>query len=63
MLELSDDPGVTGDVKKRLEELALDHLVIIYPGTRAYSLAERVTVLPLARLAEGRQAVVSPEVR
>jgi hypothetical protein len=58
-----DAPRLTPSMHIALEDLALDHLVIIYPGTRAYSLAERVTVLPLARLAEGSQAIVSPEVR
>ena len=31
------------------------HLVVIYPGARAYSLAQRVSVMPLARLAQARQ--------
>ncbi len=30
----------------------LDHLAVIYPGETIYPLAERVTVLPLATLAE-----------
>ena len=36
-----------------LEDLALDLLVVIYPGETSYPLAERVTVLPLTTLAEG----------
>ncbi len=35
-----------------LENLALDHLAVIYPGERIYPLAERVTVLPLTTLAQ-----------
>ena len=58
-----DAPRLTPSMHIALEDLALDHLVVIYPGTRAYSLAERVTVVPLARLAQGSQAVTSPEVR
>ena len=45
-----------------IQRQALDHLVVIYPGARAYALAERVTVLPLARLAEGGQAILSPDI-
>ncbi|MBK7203755.1 ATP-binding protein [Candidatus Amarolinea dominans] len=37
--------------------LALDHLIVLYPGERPYPLAERVTVLPLAYLAQGSQAL------
>jgi len=58
-----DAPRLTPSMHIALEDLALDHLVVIYPGTRAYSLAERVRVVPLARLAQGSQAVTSPEVR
>jgi hypothetical protein len=36
---------------------------VIYPGAQAYSLAERVTVAPLALLAEGGQAVIYPKGR
>jgi len=34
-------------MRNALDDLSLDHLVIIFPGTRAYPLADRVTVLPL----------------
>jgi hypothetical protein len=33
-----------------LADLALDHLWVVYPGTRIYSLAERVTALPVTQL-------------
>jgi hypothetical protein len=58
-----DAPRLTPSMRIALQDLALDHLTVIYPGARAYSLAERVTVTPLARLAQGSQAVISPEVR
>jgi hypothetical protein len=36
-----------------LRDLRLKHLTVLYPGTRPYALAKRVTVVPLAALAEG----------
>ena len=37
-----------------LADLHLDHLTVLYPGTKPYSLADRVSVMPLGTLAEGR---------
>ena len=36
-----------------LQDLKLEQLVVLYPGPKEYSLAERVRVLPLATVAEG----------
>ena len=58
-----DAPRLTASMHIALQDLALDHLVVIYPGARAYPLSERVTVAPLAQLAEGGQVVVFPERR
>ena len=35
-----------------LEDLKLEQLIVLYPGPKAYGLAERVRVLPLSSLAE-----------
>ena len=48
-----DAPKLTRSMHIALEDLALDHLVVIYPGETIYPLSERVTVLPLTMLAEG----------
>jgi hypothetical protein len=58
-----DAPRLTASMHIALQDLALDHLVVIYAGARAYPLSERVTVAPLAQLAEGGQVVVFPERR
>jgi predicted AAA+ superfamily ATPase len=58
-----DAPRLTASMHIALHDLDLDHLVVIYPGAQAYSLAERVTVAPLALLAEGGQAVIYPKGR
>ena len=55
-----DAPRLTPSMRIALEDLGLDHLVVIYPGARAYPLADRVTVLPLAQLAQGGHALVNP---
>lgn len=41
-----------------LDDLSLDHLVAVYPGARAYPLAGRVSVLPMAQLAYGGHALI-----
>jgi hypothetical protein len=38
-----------------LQDLTLDHLTVIYPGDKAYPLADRVDVVPLV------QAIQSPD--
>lgn len=55
-----DAPRLTPSMRIALDDLALDHLVVIYPGVRAYSLAERVTVTPLTQLVQGGDSVLSP---
>jgi len=53
-----DAPKLTPSMRIALDDLSLDHLVIIYPGTRAYPLADRVTVLPLTQLAHGGHVLI-----
>ena len=57
-----DAPRLTPSMRIALEDLGLDHLIVIYPGTRAYPLSDRVTVLPLAHLAAGGAAILAPEI-
>lgn len=48
----SDAPGLTPSMKIALEDLKLERLVVVYPGSRPYALADRVSVWPAARVAE-----------
>ncbi len=41
-----------------LEDLRLDHLTVLYPGTEPYRLAPKVTVVPLGQLAARDEAVL-----
>jgi hypothetical protein len=54
-----DAPRLTPSMRIALDDLSLDHLVVIYPGARAYPLAERIAVLPLSQLAQGGHALIT----
>lgn len=47
-----DAPRLTPSMRTALEDLELDRLIVFYPGDRAYPLAERIQVIPLAQLAD-----------
>lgn len=51
----ADAPRMTPSMRVALEDLRLDHLTVLYPGSQQYSLAERVTVTPLSAVAEHKQ--------
>jgi hypothetical protein len=46
-----------------LHDLKLDHLTVLYPGTRSYDLAPRVTVVLLTVLASGDPRMLLPRPR
>lgn len=54
----ADGPKVTQSMRIALADLRLERLVVVYPGERAYDLEDRIRVVPLASLAEGRGAVL-----
>lgn len=58
-----DAPWLTPSMRIALSDLRLEHLTVLYPGSRHYVLADRVTVVPLAALAEGGGRVVMPRKR
>lgn len=43
----SDAPQLTHSMKIAMEDLELDRLDVLYPGTQTYPLAEKITVVPL----------------
>jgi len=47
-----DAPKLTPSMRTAMADLELDKLVVIYPGTQPYALAENVGVLPLLRVIE-----------
>ena len=59
--KFQDAPSLTRSMQSALTDLRLEHLTVLYPGSRQYSLAPRVTVVPLSALAaRGRAAILSP---
>ena len=44
----ADAPGSTRSMRVALQDLRLDHLWVVYPGEDAYSLDERLSVVPVA---------------
>jgi hypothetical protein len=57
-----DAPTLTASMRTALADLQLEYLTVLYPGSRNYTLAERVAVVPLASLAAGDPTVVLPDV-
>lgn len=48
----TDAPKLTPSIRIALEDLRLDRVAVVYPGTKRYSLSERVEAVPLETLAE-----------
>lgn len=48
----ADAPALTKSMHVALDDLALQKLVVVYPGERTYALHRRVEVVPLGKLAE-----------
>lgn len=49
-MKRTDAPRLTPSMRAALADLALEHLWVVYPGTRRYRLAETVIALPFAEL-------------
>ena len=47
-----DAPRLTQSMKVAFQDLHLDRLVVLYPGQHPYLLAERIDVLPIAKIIE-----------
>jgi hypothetical protein len=59
-IKRSDAPPLTSSMRIALEDLRLEHLVVLYPGMRRYSLSARVTVVPLAELVTSSWGALLP---
>ena len=58
-IKRSDAPELTPSMRIALRDLRLERLLVLYPGREGYSLGERVSVLPLARVAEAPESWLS----
>lgn len=48
-----DAPKLTPSMRAAMQDLGLQKLIVIYPGSQRYSLGEGITVMPLAQIAMG----------
>lgn len=48
-----DAPRLSPSMRAAIQDLELSKLLVIYPGSKPYPLAERIQVIPIARLAGG----------
>ena len=53
-----DAPRLTPSMRSALDDLQLDHIAVLYPGERAYPLADKVTAVPISNLAQERPAAI-----
>jgi uncharacterized protein len=49
----ADAPRITPSIRVALQDLGLERVAIVYPGTKRYPLDDRVEAVPLAELAAG----------
>ena len=49
-LKYQDAPGRTRSMKAALEDLELDELWVVYPGSKEYALQDRIRVIPMSAL-------------
>jgi uncharacterized protein len=52
-MKFQDAPRLSQSMRIALEDLQLNHLTVLYPGDVQYDLGERVSVVPLGKLASG----------
>jgi len=53
----ADAPTITPSMRIAMNDLKLDRLAVLYPGSRRYGLSERITVVPIAAVAQGMRAI------
>ncbi len=50
----TDTPRITPSIRIALEDLGLDRVAVIYPGTKRFPIAQRVEAVPLGFMASGQ---------
>lgn len=59
----TDAPTLTPSMRIALDDLRLEHLIVLYPGMRRYPLSTRVTAVPLAEFAASSWEALLPRRR
>jgi predicted AAA+ superfamily ATPase len=58
-----DAPRLTPSMRIAMEDLKLERLTVVYPGTKRYPLAEGVEVMPFREMCAGSHSIVLGESR
>jgi predicted AAA+ superfamily ATPase len=58
-----DAPRMTPSMVTAREDLKLEQIAVVYPGTKRYSLGDRVTAVPLEAVADGMRGLFPKKVR
>lgn len=51
-IKYADAPGITSSMKNAIEDLKLENLWVVYPGSEKYKLAKNISVIPLRDISE-----------
>lgn len=51
-IKFNEAPGITKSMRVAMNDLGLEHLWVVYPGSEMYPVDSKITVLPLARIEE-----------
>ena len=62
-IKRTDAPTLTPSMRIALDDLRLEHLIVLYPGTRRYALSLRATVVPLSHLTTASWEMLLPRRR
>lgn len=54
-----DAPKLTPSMRTAMKDLELERLVVVYPGSQPYSLAEGISVLPLSKIADNPEIIAA----
>jgi hypothetical protein len=49
-----DAPKLTPSMRTAMQDLELNKLIVVYPGSQSYSLAKEITVMPLTQAVSGK---------
>jgi hypothetical protein len=52
-----DAPRMTPSIRIALDDLQLERIAVVYPGTLRYPIAERVEAVPLSAIVDGMQGL------
>lgn len=62
-IKRTDAPTLTPSMRIALDDLRLEHLIVLYPGMRRYPLSARVTAVPLAEFTASSLEALLPRRR